>query len=86
MNKAHSWLKLTVKHSRTYINSVRRQCLSGDRQLATQRRFLHGSRAVASAETSASIKLHPTGVIDEGDEQFIIRYYQINICSRLKNI
>ena len=74
MNKAHSWLKLTVKHSRTYINSVRRQCLSGDRQLATQRRFLHGSRAVASAETSASIKLHPTGVIDEGDEQFIIRY------------
>ena len=51
-----------------------------------QRRFLHGSRAVASAETSTSIKLHPTGVIDEGDEQFIIRYYQINICSRLKNI
>ena len=74
MNKAHSWLKHTVKHSKTYINSVRRQCTSGDHQLAAQRRFLHGSRAVASAETSASIKLHPTGVIDEGDEQFIIRY------------
>ena len=73
MNKAHSWLKLTVKHSKTYINSVRRQCISGERYLVAHRRFLHGSRAVASAETSASIKLHPTGVIDEGDEQFIIR-------------
>ena len=72
MSKLYPWLKQTNRLSKMLCsNSIfsQKTCVN-DHQRSCLRKF-HGSRA--SLDAVKAERLKPTGIIDDGDEQFIIR-------------
>ena len=72
LSKLYPWLKQTNRLSKALCsNSIFSQKTCVDHHQRSCFRKFHGSRV--SLDAVKAERLKPTGIIDDGDEQFIIR-------------
>ena len=71
MSKLYPWIKQTNRLSKALCSNVILPRKAGVAHQQSSFKYFHGS--VARLDVAKAERLKPTGIIDDGDEQFIIR-------------